>query len=295
MKRLLAPRLLGTHALGVLGIALCLFLSSWQWHRAHVAAPVTAADGIAKFDDLSPLRTYLPVGSIGVRTRVSGHWQQPGAGKLATSNRIILPSRPADGSLLVGQSSGVYDAALGSWIVDLLVLDDGSTLAVVRGWSMHPEVVPVASGKVTVFGVMQPSEDSGLSKLPPIDLLTTSSITKHAHSAVHDGYLVAQLPPHGKLLGSAAAAGTSIADLAIVEVSPIIKGKVHQSLHWRNVVYTANWILFAFIVLYMWIRIVRDDLGRGELGSDEEDEDVAGPELDSGTGKKAEPAQSKTD
>jgi hypothetical protein len=155
---------------------------------------------------------------------------------------------------------------------------------------MHPEVVPVASGKVTVFGVMQPSEDSGLSKLPAIDLLTTSSITKHAHSAVHDGYLVAQLPPHGQLLGSTAVAGTSIANLTLVEVSPIIKGKVHQSLHWRNVVYTANWILFAFIVLYMWIRIVRDELGR-----DEEDENVKESEPGSGTGKKAEPAQSKTD
>jgi hypothetical protein len=43
MRRLLAPRLLGIHALGVLGIALCLFLSSWQWNRAHTPAPATAA------------------------------------------------------------------------------------------------------------------------------------------------------------------------------------------------------------------------------------------------------------
>jgi hypothetical protein len=75
---------------------------------------------------------------------------------------------------------------------------------------------------------------------------------------------VAWLPPHGQLLGSTAVAGTSIAKLTLVEVSPIIKGKVHQSLHWRNVVYTANWIVFALIVLYMWIRIVRDELGKDE-------------------------------
>jgi hypothetical protein len=278
MKRLLGPRLLGIHALGVLGIALCLFLSSWQWSRAHTVAPTTTADGIARFDDLSPLRTYLPVSSIGVRTRVSGHWQEPGAGKLATSNRIILPSRPADGSLLVTNVAALSPTESGAWIVDLLVLSDGSTLAVVRGWSMHPEVVPVASGKVTVFGVMQPSEDSGLSKLPEIDLLTTASITENAHSAVHDGYLVAQLPPHGQLLGSAASAGTSPGNLALVEVSPIIKGMVHQSLHWRNVVYTANWIVFALIVLYMWIRIVRDELGKDD--EDDQADESANAELE---------------
>jgi len=287
MRRLLAPRLLGIHALAILGIAVCLFLSSWQWGRAHTSAPVTAANGLAKFDGLSPLRAYLPVRSIGVPTRVSGHWQEPGADRLGKSNRIILLNRPDDGSLLVASSAGVYDDNLGSWIVDLLVLDDGSTLAVVRGWSMHPSSIPVATGKATVYGVMQPSEDSGLSELPKIELLTTASITKHAHSAVHDGYLVAQLPPHGQLLGNAAIAGTSIANSALVEVSPIIKGKVHQSLHWRNVVYTANWILFAFIVLYMWIRIVRDELGKDHGDTDPEND---GDELEN-----AEQEQSKTD
>ena len=283
MKRMLAPRLLGTHVLAALGIALCLFLSSWQWSRAHTVAPTTSSDGIAKLDDLSPLRTYLPVSSIGVLTRVSGHWQEPRADQQGTFSRIILPSRPADGSLLVVASPSVYDAPLGSWIVDLLVLNDGSTLAVVRGWSMHPEAVPAATGKATIAGVMQPSEDSGLSKLPAIGLLTTSSITQHAHSAVHDGYLVAQLPPHGQLLGSAASADTSTTTSALVEVSPIIKGTIHQSLHWRNVVYTANWIVFALIVLYMWIRIVRDELGKDE--EDDQDDESAN----------AEPAESKTD
>ena len=286
MKRLLAPRLLSTHALAISGIVLCLFLSSWQWSRAHVAAPIAAANGIARFDDLSPLRTYLPVASIGVRTQVSGHWQQSGAGKLSKSNRIILPNRPADGTLLAAAESGIYDAPLGSWIVDLLVLDDGSTLAVVRGWTMHPEAVPVAAGKVAVFGVMQPSEDSGMSKLPAIDLLTTSGITQHAHSAVHDGYLVARLPPHGQSLGVPSIVGTSIANSALVEVSPIIKGTVHQSLHWRNVVYTANWIVFALIVLYMWIRIVRDELAS---------ENSVEQELDSVPLHDAEPEESTTD
>ena len=284
MRRLLAPRLLGIHALAVLGIALCLFLSSWQWNRAHTVAPTAEADGIAKFEDLSPLRSYLPVSSIGVKTRVSGHWQVPGGGKLSTSNRILLHNRPANGSLLISSSAGVYEANLGSWIVDLLVLNDGSTLAVVRGWSMQPENIPVATGKATVYGVMQPSEDSGLSHLPDIDLLTTTSITEHAHSAVHDGYLVAQLPPHGQTLGSAAAANTP-ARPVLVEVSPIITGTVEQPLHWRNVVYTTNWIVFALIVLYMWIRIVREELGR-----DDDNPDLHGQEPEN-----ADLEQSKTD
>jgi hypothetical protein len=134
---------------------------------------------------------------------------------------------------------------------------------VVRGWSKNPESIPVASGKVTVYGVMQPSEDSGLSKLVTKELLTTAGITEHAHSAVHDGYLVAQLPPHGQTLSSAASANAP-ARPVLVEVTPIITGAVEQPLHWRNVVYTVNWIVFALIVLYMWIRIVRDELGKSD-------------------------------
>ena len=287
MRRLLAPRLLGIHALGVLGIALCLFLSSWQWNRAHTPAPATAANGIAKFDDLSPLRAYLPMRSIGVSTRVSGHWQEPGAGKLGKSNRIILPNRPADGSLLRSQSVSTSDTWLGAWIVDLLVLDDGSTLAVVRGWAKNPASIPVASGKATVYGVMQPSEDSGLIKLISSDLLTTAGITEHAQSAVHDGYLVAQLPSTPVLAGGSAAAANTPARPVLVEVSPIITGTVEQPLHWRNVVYTANWIVFALIVLYMWIRIVRDELGKDDEATDPEND---GDELEN-----AELEQSKTD
>ena len=288
MRRLLAPRMLGIHALGVLGIALCLFLSSWQWSRAHTVAPATSADGLAQFDELSPLRAYLPMSSIGVRTRVSGHWQEPGAGKLGKSTRIILPNRPADGSLLIEKPDVAYDPfkKRGGWIVDLLVLEDGSTLAVVRGWTQYPQMFPAATGRATVYGVMQPSEDSGLTDLLPVDTLTTADITEHAHSAVHDGYLVAQLPPHGQTLSSAASANTS-ARPVLVQVSPIIRVAVSQPLHWRNVVYTGNWIVFALIVLYMWIRIVRDELGKGE-------EDVE-PETYDDKPDNAELEQSRTD
>jgi len=59
----------------------------------------------------------------------------------------------------------------------------------------------------------------------------------------------------------------------LLPVSPIIKGTVHESLHWRNVIYTANWIVFALIVLYMWIRIVRDELANSVL--DEENDEPA--------------------
>jgi hypothetical protein len=133
---------------------------------------------------------------------------------------------------------------------------------------------------------MQPSEDSGLSALPSIELLTTAAITEQATSAVHDGYLVAQLGPRESTLGTASSANTS-ADQTLVQVTPIIKGELKPPLHWRNVVYTANWIVFALIVVYMWIRIVRDDLS---LAQDADDVDRNDPEPES-----ADLAQSKTD
>jgi hypothetical protein len=52
------------------------------------------------------------------------------------------------------------------------------------------------------------------------------------------------------------------------------------------VVYTANWIVFALIVLYMWIRIVRDELAS---------ENSVEQELDSVPLHDAEPEESTTD
>jgi hypothetical protein len=35
------------------------------------------------------------------------------------------------------------------------------------------------------------------------------------------------------------------------------------SLHWRNVVYTFNWLVFALIIAAMWRRVILD-MGKSE-------------------------------
>jgi len=74
MNRHFTARLISTHALGLLSVLACLVLANWQWDRAQVY--VAENSSIQKsFSELSPLRDYLPISSVGVPTNVSGTWQ----------------------------------------------------------------------------------------------------------------------------------------------------------------------------------------------------------------------------
>jgi hypothetical protein len=48
-------------------------------------------------------------------------------------------------------------------------------------------------------------------------------------------------------------------------VNPILDQPVETGLHIRNVIYTVNWLIFAGIVLFMWLRVVRDKLDESDL------------------------------
>lgn len=238
--------------MGLSIVVACLLLSGWQWDRAHTEPLAVANNGLVDFHKASPLRTYLPKSSIGALTQVSGTWQ---------SSRIVLPNRPADGRLIFNQGAQVGASSdrptdakpswrLGFWIVDLLLLKDQSTIAVVRGWVPNPSLAPPALDQASVIGYLQPSEDSGLANIAKSDQLTTKSVSALAPGAVHDGYLVQR----------------NVAE-PYKAVQPIAMSVGHSPLHWRNVVYTLNWIIFAGIVAYMWFRIVGDQV---RDGSDEQ-------------------------
>jgi hypothetical protein len=98
-------------------------------------------------------------------------------------------------------------------------------------------------GNATVTGILQPSEDSDVMRIPSsVSRITTATLVQMLNSTVHDGYLVADTP---------------IADAR--SVTPRIPAAVKVPLHWRNVVYVGNWSTFAIIILAMWIRVSRDE------------------------------------
>lgn len=223
-----------------MAIATCLALSNWQWTRAHYVSAPKASNGSVSFNDLSPLRDFLPAGSVGIPTQVSGTWQP--------NSRLVFEERPVDGAQLVNTSPGSdaivsWAVPVGAWIVDVLTLEDGSSLGVVRGWSAQPTSVAPATGKATLNGVMQPGEDATAKTLIHLpSYISTSEIMKKAKSTLHDGFFV------------------SSTNTGLELVKPTLTKPIKVSLHWRNVVYTLNWIIFAIIILGMWWRIIRDEV-----------------------------------
>ena len=222
---LVARRLLGVHATALAALAVCLAAANWQWQRAHT---VRATDARAvEFAAASPLRQYLPPASIGMTTAVEGQWV-PGA-------RLVVDRASGDGpAVLAGTATGDCP-----WVVDALRLADDSLVAVVRGCG---SAAAAAQGSASVTGTLAPSEDADVVGLGG-DAITTSRLAKQWQATVHDGYIVAAQPAAG-----------------LAPVTPLLPGPITVPLHWRNVVYVGNWLVFAGIVAYMWRRVILDEL-----------------------------------
>jgi hypothetical protein len=237
--RYFSKRLVLINLLAVTAVVGCLFLGNWQWERAHYTAPADSSTG--NFSDLSPLRDYLPPTSIGVKTSITGTWQP--------DSRIEFKQRPVDGKQLLNPDPGTqtivsWSVPVGTWVLDVLTLSDGSSVGVVRGWATSESEIPAPSGSVILSGVMQPSESPEAKVL--IDLpsyITTEVILAKSDSNLHDGYFVTSDAPDG-----------------LTAIEPIFNTPQKTGLNWRNVVYTGNWIIFAIIIAGMWWRIIQEDL-----------------------------------
>lgn len=231
--------------LGAFSVAACIALAYWQWDRAQSYVPLETSTS-KSFEELSPLRDYLPASSVGVQTSVTGTWQP--------DDRILMPGRVIDGKSMVNKNPENIEVVtlagpVGYWIVDIMELPDGSSLGVVRGFTQSPDQIELASGTETISGAMQPSEDvPGLELVNDIAPLTTDLIVENSRTIAHDGYLVA----------------TSETEFLAL-VKPIFTEPVVGGLNWRNVVYTFNWVFFAGIVALMWVRVARDELEFAEI------------------------------
>jgi cytochrome oxidase assembly protein ShyY1 len=251
MKRHLSIRLVAIHALGAFSFVACLGLAYWQWDRAQAYVPL-ASDTVLSFEELSPLRDYLPASSVAVPTSITGTWQP--------DERILMPERVVDGKAMVNPDPETelqvqWQTPVGYWVVDIMELADESSVGVVRGFTESPDQIALASGIETVSGVMQPSEDiPGLKLVNDIKPLTTYLIVENSRTIAHDGYLVA----------------TSRTD-SLTPVSPIFSEPVVKGLNWQNVAYTFNWLFFAGIVAMMWVRVARDELKFAEIAKSNAD------------------------
>lgn len=226
MSPYLTRRMLVIHVLGAFAVLVCIAGALWQWQRAHTvrASDIRELD----FSSASPARQFLPLTSIAMRTSVAGEW---------IDGWRLTVARPADGRAVMA-NTGAPDCP---WIVDALALPDGTAVAVVRGCGGTE--FPAATGAANISGLLQPSEDSGLTGLPQArQVISTSALVEQLGVTMHDGYVIQQPAAPG-----------------LAAVGPLLPVPVKVPLHWRNIVYVFNWIAFALIIMVMWVRVVADE------------------------------------
>lgn len=137
----LTPRWLGLLALALAFAVICILLGRWQWDRTQtILAAERASQAVpVEVSTLVPEEGEIPNEHIGRPVIAVGEYDEAG--------QVTITSRELDGNP-------------GVWLWTPLMLDDGSTIGVVRGWlpsSDAPGSQP-PRGLVSIAGVLHPDE-----------------------------------------------------------------------------------------------------------------------------------------
>lgn len=212
-RLLLTRRWLGLTLLALVVVLVFAGLGRWQLDRSY-----RSPEGFPTEPAAVPLAaiyrpgTTLPATMVGRQATASGHY--------VPSGQRLVPGRHLDGAPV-------------EWVVTPLLLDDGSTVDVVRGWQAGLAAgldVPPA-GAVTVTG-----------RLRPADLAVSGPAAVAGPSA----YLVrtAQTPPDPLSLQPVPSSPP-----------PTIVGS--KQFHLQNAIYTSQWWIFALLVVGYWWRLLQ--------------------------------------
>jgi cytochrome oxidase assembly protein ShyY1 len=247
--RALNARLAGLGVVALLVVVVCSGLGVWQWQRGNVviteppaAQPVTAisqvVDAGAEGGD-----AVLSSDEVGRRVEVRGSYDP--------AVNLLVPGRELDG-------------IVGSWVLGVVRLEDGSGVPVVRGWVPQGQAAPaLPAGVVDLTGTLQPPESSDVAPstaaLPDGQtwIVSAADLVNRVDYGVANAYVTDASP----------AAGLSA-------VPPADPGQASRRLDWRNLAYAAQWWVFALFAIVLWVRVVRDE--RAESGEDDAEEDSDG-------------------
>jgi surfeit locus 1 family protein len=140
----------------------------------------------------------------------------------------------------------------GYWVVSPLLLETGSAILVVRGWTPEQSAPPVPSAPVTVTGSLRPGEEPGADSVLGSDRVVDTIRTPS---------LVGQLPYD---LYSAVLIRTAEEPRpsdGLVPVDPSAPD-VPWTDGLRNLAYALQWWVFGAFAVFMWWRICVDQVAR---------------------------------
>lgn len=241
------------------------WLGQWQLARAVETAFVQERDT----ETVKPLASVLPVGDPMTDDAVD---------RMISATGVYQP-----GDFLV-VSDRANGSSTGYWVVGCLKLDAGGSAAVAIGWAAdRADATAVAdrlnaadasTDSVTVTGRLTASEavdvDTTVSGNQGLNRMAISWIVNvwaEVPSPIVQGYIVSHdVPPAG--------------------LTPISSPKPDavSELNWLNLFYAIEWVVFSGFALFLWWRLVsdevrreREDLGFIPLEDDDEIDDDATP------------------
>jgi cytochrome oxidase assembly protein ShyY1 len=235
-------RWVGLSLVAVLLIVAFGALSYWQWQRAQR-------------DQLAALEPVVATSVLGPQLLVDSDY----------GRRVTLTGTyDAAQQVVVDHGDGAY------WVVTpMLVSGSASLVPVVRGTVSSlddPAVAAVPPGQVTVVGTAQPFEGDpgGTSSAAPgtVERLTAAALTyDHVGGWVAlESSTPAQQPPMAEVVAPFGGDGTS-------------------GLRLQNAGYAVQWVLFAFFVVFIWGRMLREDLRDAQTQEPAPQKSPSGPEI----------------
>lgn len=253
LRTALKPRWLALLAVVLVAAAGMARLGQWQWDRAHD----NAKDKVAARLEQPPVVLESVLKARQTFTGAVADKPVLATGRLAADGQLLVPERRQAGRT-------------GYWVLTPLVLDDGSAIGVVRGWTASPDdrdALAVPDGEVTVEGHLRPAEPPAErapgqgSGLPAgqVDRIDLTQLIRLWPQPLYTGYVVQT--------GYRAADGAA-APAVPATLEPVPVTSVEGGIDLRNLSYAAQWFLFAAFGIFMWWRLVRDD-HEGRLRQDE--------------------------
>jgi cytochrome oxidase assembly protein ShyY1 len=247
IRQLLAPRLLGLHAVAVLATVAALLLGLWQYGAWQHGREDQAASRVHA--DPRPLSSVMtsdeafPGDALGQPVSLSGRWL-------------------GDSTLYVADRE--LHGRTGFWVVTPVEVC-GSDCAgspavlVVRGWSPTvADAPPPPSGRVRVTGWLQPGEGSGDTDPDPTDdvlpQLRVADAIQHVDQDLYGAYVIAR-----RVVSTSS---TSDGAGSLEAVTPASLPKATAFTNLRNLLYALEWWVFGGFAVFIWWRWCRDELGR---------------------------------
>lgn len=282
LRPLLAPRLLGLHALAIVATTAAVLLGVWQYG----AWQIHREDKVASLAHVAPrpLQSVMssddpfPGQDIGRPVSFSGRW-------LAKST-VYVADRLQHGRRGVWAVTPVTVCRAGQSAADCA---KAPAMLVVRGWAPSVRDVPAPpTGTVQVTGWLQPGEGSGLSDPNPNDdvipEVRVADAIQHVDQDLYGAYVISNAVSTGSTTreGSSNTRGLEPVTPASLPEPPAYTGL-------RNLLYAIEWWVFGGFAVFLWWRWCRDELQRHQDAEDHQGNEPAEDRVNEVTGVPSSP------